>query len=227
MPDPFGKYNLLDFRTDLQQRGFDRFTPEVLDAMINRAYFAVAAKSRWEWERTTVAFTLTPGQYYVSTTPHDPYTPAIPNFRSVERIYITTAGYQKKLQLMKEDDFFQNYLGLDLTNPDYRNEPSHYFLYDERIYVLSPPSMARSFVAYVFQRPDQLMTEFDYPITPQHLDEAIINAARVRAHTHSNEPGLSTFARADLEEIFDDMRDDEEEDMHEYQERVSPDNTWL
>jgi len=227
MPDPYGKFNLLDFRTDLQQRGFDGFTAEVLDNMINRAYFAVAKKSRWEWERTTFSFTLTPGQYYASVTPHDPYSPTIPNFKSLERLYVTTAGVQRKLQIMGEDDFFQYWLGLDLTAPQSRNEPSRYFLYDEKLYILSPPASARDFVVYYFQRPLWLQTEFDFPITPQHLDEAIIQSARVRAHTHANEPSLAAVARQDLEESFDDMRDEEEEDMHEYQERTTPDNTWL
>src|SRR5215471_5123735 len=45
MPDAQGKYNLADFVSDLQQRGFDGFAVEELRRLVNRAYFAVAKKS--------------------------------------------------------------------------------------------------------------------------------------------------------------------------------------
>ena len=67
----------------------------------------------------------------------------------------------------------------------------------------------------------------DVPITPQHLDEAIMIAAIIRCHKRSNEPTLAQLAEQDLEEFFDDMRDDEEELMGEKQDRVKPDRTWL
>jgi hypothetical protein len=64
-------------------------------------------------------------------------------------------------------------------------------------------------------------------LTPVHLDEAIKLASRISAHTRANEPTLAAIAESDLEEIFDDMRDDEENIMEEQQERVKPDDTWL
>jgi hypothetical protein len=67
----------------------------------------------------------------------------------------------------------------------------------------------------------------DVPITPPHLDEAIVSAAKVRCHKRANELTLATNERADLEEAFDDMRDDEAELVDEGVERVSPDDTWL
>lgn len=224
MPDPNGKMNRSDFVTELEKRGFDGFSPDDLAVYVNRGYFAVAKKSRWEWERTSASFSLDPGEYYVDLSAAST---DVPNFRSMERIYCTTPDHSGKLLVMQDDDFFQYWLGLDLTDPACRNEPSYYHVYDERLYIISPPASARDFTLYYFQRPLWLKTDFDFPITPQHLDEAILDAARMRAHTRSNEPTLATLARGDLEEAFDDMRDDEEEDMHEMQERTSPDNTWL
>jgi len=225
MPDTDGKYYMSDFIADLQQRGFDALAPAELNAIVNRAYFAVAKKSRWEWEKTKTAFTLDPGQFQVSVACVS--TSDLPNFRSLDRLYMTTAGVEKKLLLMKEEVFVTNYLNLDLTRPEHRNEPSQYFVFDEQLYVLNPPASTRAFLAYYFQRPTWITDDFDHFVTPQHLDEAIIDASRVRAHTRVNEPALAMAARSDLEEAFDDMRDDEEEEMQEYQERTSPDNTWL
>jgi hypothetical protein len=224
MPDAQGKLYLSDFVADLKARGFDALSPDDLQAIVNRAYFAVARKSRWQWERATIELTLNQGEYAFSV--GDASTD-LPNFRSLERIYMTTAGVERKLIVMKEDEFFTNYLNLDLTKSDYRNEPSSYFVYDNKLYILSPPVTSRDFVAYYFRRPTWLHDDLDPLVTPIHLDEAIVDASRIRAHTRVNEPSLAAAARQDLEEQFDDMRDDEEEDMHEYQERVSPDNTWL
>jgi len=224
MPSPTGKFTLGDFVTELKLRGFDGFADADLSVYVNRAYFAVAKKSRWEWERTSAAFTLNPGEYFVDVSPTST---DVPNFKSMERIYMTTTGHSGKLAVMQDDDFFNFWLGSDLTSPDRRNEPSKYYLYGEKLYILSPPASTRDFILYYFQRPLWLLTPFEYPITPQHLDEAIIDAARVRVHTRANESGLAQIARSDLEEAFDDMRDEEEEDMHEMQERTSPDNTWL
>jgi len=224
MPTAEGKFFLEDFVNEMKLRGFDGYSPADLTTYVNRGYFAVAKKSRWEWERHTVSVTLTPGDFAIDVSPKST---DVPNFKSLERIYMTTVGHSGKLMVMQDDDFFNYYLGLDLTSPDNRNEPSKYHLYDEKIYILSPPVSSRTFTLYYFRRPTWLIVPFDEPITPQHLDEAIIDAARVRAHTRANEPTLASVARSDLEEAFDDMRDEEEEDMHEMQERTSPDNTWL
>jgi hypothetical protein len=224
MPTATGRYLLSDYVTDLQKRGFDALPPDDLQAIINRAYFAVAKKSRWQWERFTVTVTLDPGEYFFSVAEDSV---DLPNFRSLDRMYMTTVGYERKLDIMNEESFFRNYLNLNLTDSRYRSEPTNYFIYDDKLYILRPPVQARTFVVYYFRRPTWLKDDFDIPVTPQHLDEAIIDASRIRAHTRVNEPTLAQLARADLEEAYDDMRDDEEEDMHELQERTSPDDTWL
>jgi hypothetical protein len=224
MPTATGKYLLNDFVADLQRRGFDSLQPLELQAIVNRAYFAVAKKSRWEWERVKTTLTLDPGEFAWST---QEGSADLPNFRSLDRLYMTTAGYERKLDVMNESAFFHNYLNLDLTQEKYRNEPTSYFIYGDQLYIISPPVQARTFVLYYYQRPTWLNTDLDIPVTPQHLDEAIIDAARVRAHTRVNEPALSQLARVDLDEHFDDMRDDEEEDMHELAERTTPDSSWL
>jgi hypothetical protein len=225
MPDAQGKYNLGDFIEDLQQRGFDGFRPEELRRLVNRAYFAVAKKSRWEWEKATVTFTLSKGQPYINVACLPSST--LPYFRSLTRLYKTTDQHSAKMTIMLEDDFFQNKVGVDWTQENLWSEPTGYFVYDDKLWLLAPPAAERTFVAYYFRRPIALQTDSDYPITPHHLDEAIIDAARQRAHTRANEPGLAVSARSDLEEAFDDMRDDAEEEMHELQERVTPDRSWL
>jgi len=224
MPDANGKLYFSDFKAELSARGFDGFSDADLGTFVNRGYFAVARKARWEWEKATDSFTISPGAASVDLWPGGL---ELPYVRSVDRVYTTTTGFERKLELMSEEDFVLNWLSRDLTLTSFRGEPGWYYVYGGKLYVLNPPSEARSFIAHYHRRPAMMVGSTDQPITPIHLDEAIIDAARVRAHMRSNEPGLSSLARAELEEHFDDMRDDEEELMGEYQDRVSPDDSWL
>jgi hypothetical protein len=225
MPDAQGKYNLGDFVEDLQERGFDGFSPEQLRRIVNRAYFAVAKKSRWEWEKVQGSFSLAPGSNFVE---FGSPTSAFPTLKTVDRVYLTRSGTDTtgKLSVAGEADFYQNWLMVDPAQVGRQNTPSRYFAYDGKLYVIAPPSTSCEFVVHYYQQPVALLGDTDVPVTPQHLDEAIIDASRVRAHTRANEPGLAVSARSDLEEGYDDLRDQEEEDMHELQERVTPDRSW-
>lgn len=223
MPTISGQYQLADYIAELQARGFDGFSAGDLTTYVNRGYFHVARKSQWYWEETTDAFTVAPGSSFVSLWPGGA---ELPNFRSLDKLVVTTAGSTRVMKPLKDDDFFK-WLGRDQTLASGRNEPTGYYIYQGKLYVLPPPQASRDFLAYYHQRVSPLVNPTDVPITPQHLDEAIMIAAIIRCHKRSNEPTLAQLAEQDLEEFFDDMRDDEEELMGEKQDRVKPDRTWL
>lgn len=224
MPTSSGQYQLQDYIAELQARGFDGFSPADLTTYVNRGYFHVARKSQWYWEETEDTFTLNPGSAYVDLWPT--VSGELPNFRTLDKLVITTAGQTAKLKPMADERFFE-WLGRDMTLSQYRSEPTGYYVYRGRLYIIPPPNAARDFRAYYHQRVSPLVNPTDVPITPQHLDEAIILAALIRCHKRANEPTLAALAESDLQDFFDDMRDDEEELMGEQQDRVRPDNTWL
>lgn len=222
MPTISGQFQLQDYLAELQARGFDGFSAADLTAYINRGYFHIARRSRWMWEKTDATFVLNPGTPYISLTDG-----TLPNFRSLERLLTVTPGQERKLRPLTDDNFARNYLPVDLTATVNQGEPDSYYVYRNRLYVLRPPNAQRTFRAFYTQRVVPLVNPTDVPITPQHLDEAIILGALIRTHKRANEPTLAAIAESDLEEFFDDMRDDEEEMMEEAQDRVLPDNTWL
>src|SRR5262245_37461088 len=164
------KMTLRNFIDELKERGFDGFTDIQLTKYINRGYFAVAKKSRWEWERQTVTFTVNAGVPFVDI----PCTTQswLPYFRSLERIYKTTTGHSGKMEIFQEQDFYENWLGQDYSQQNLWNEPSRYFIYDEKLYLLSPCAQQRTYVATYILRPVPLASDLDQPITPSHLDEA-------------------------------------------------------
>jgi len=203
MPDSAGKLYFLDYKNELRARGFDGFADADLGQLVNRGYFHVARRSTWYWEQAIDNFSISPGSAGVAIWPTGP---ELANFRSLDKVYVTTAGQQKKLQVMDDDKFFTRYLSQDLTSAAQRGEPQYYFVYDEYLYILPPVSATRTFVAYYHQRMVNMVQPNDQPITPLHLDEAIILASLIRCHKRSNEPQLAADVLADLEGFFDDMR---------------------
>jgi hypothetical protein len=227
-----GNQVLDEFVAELQAMGFSAFSVADLTLYLNRGYFHVARKNRWYWEQTTSAFVLTPGQFALALWPGGA---GLPQFRSLDKVYVTDAGRQVKLVEMSDDEFFTTWLSLDLTQAQWRGNPSQYKVWNGQLYILSPPDKTTNFLVHYHRRVIPLSNSVKYPtanytdvpITPPHLDEAIVSAAKVRCHKRANELTLATNERADLEEAFDDMRDDEAELVDEGVERVSPDDTWL
>lgn len=227
-----GNQVLDEFIAELQAMGFSAFSVADLTTYINRGYFHVARKNRWYWEQTTDAFVLTPGQFAVALWPGGA---ELPQFRSLDKLYITDAGRQVKLTEMDDDEFFTNWLSLDLTQGQWRGNSSKYKVWNQQLYIMSPPATTTNFLAHYHRRvvPLSSATKYptanytDVPITPPHLDEAILMAAKIRCHKRANELTLASNERVDLEEAFDDMRDDEAELVDEGFDRVSPDDTWL
>jgi hypothetical protein len=226
MPDTSGKMYLQDYVHELKLRGFDGFTDADLGVFVTRGYHHVARKHRWLWEKTVDNLTMDPGTAYVDLWPT--VDGELPFFRSIDKLYLTGPdSFRKKLKPMGDDEFFTNWLFLDLTAPVNRGEPAYYKTYEQRLYILPPPVASRDFIAHYFRRVQPLVLNNDQPITPQHLDEAIIQAALIRCHQRANEPALAAVAQVDLESFFDDMREDEEREMTELTNRVKPDDSWL
>jgi hypothetical protein len=225
MPDPSGRYFFSDYKAELQARGFDGFTDADLGTYVNRGYFAVARKSRWYWERVSATFSIIPGQPNVELWPT--VGGELLYFKSLREVICITNGQYRRLTVADEEDFLNNWLSQDLTQAKLQGEPTRYFEWDGRLYLLPVVQSARDYIAYYHRIVPPLVQPNDIPITPPDMDEVILDAARMRAHTRSNELSLAQLARTDLEEAYDDMRDQEEERMEDQPNRVLPDNTWL
>jgi hypothetical protein len=225
MPDPSGRYYFNDYKAELAARGFDGFADADLGTYVNRAYFAVARKSRWYWERVSDTFSLATGQQNIDLWPLTGG--ELPFFKSLRQLMCITANHRGRLKVADQEDFLNNWLSQDLTDPKLRGEPDRYYEWDGRLYIIPVTQAPRDYIAYYHRVVPPLVQPNDVPITPPDMDEVILDAARVRAHTRSNELSLASLARVDVEEAFDDMRDQEEERMEEEPNRVIPDNTWL
>ena len=226
MPDSAGKFFLGDYINELVARGFDGFSSQDLINLVNRGYFKVARTHRWYWEETYDSFHLEPGFFYVTLWPA--VGGELPNFRSLDKLYCVTSEYSNRLNALDDDDFFTNYLPLDLTSTSAQSEPDSYYVYEGKLYVLPPPNSPRDYVAHYHQRVSAMQNPAsDQPLTPIHLDEAILLAALARCHERTQELSLAAAAKGNLEEAFDDMRDDEEFLMAEQATRVGRDDTWI
>jgi hypothetical protein len=225
MPNAEGQFQLQDYVNELRQRGFDGFSNADLKTFVNRGYFHVARKAPWYWEQDTDSFTIPQGSHTASLWPS--VGGELPYFMSLDKLYMTTAGKEMRLKPLSDGEFFENWLYKDLNNAQMRGEPVGYYVFEGKLYILPPPVGDRTFRAHFHRQVAPMVQDSDVPLTPASLDEAIILAALIRAHKRANEPTLVAVTQAELEEFFDDMRDDEEMRMTEQPDRMLPDNTWL
>lgn len=212
---------LADFDAELVARGFDGFTPAQRYRYINWGYRGIAKRYTWYWEQTTSTFNVNPGDAPASLAT------VMPSFRSLNALLVTTNNYRRSLDALDDERFFNNYLPLDLQSAANRGEPQWYYIYNTKLYLLPPPNATRAFEAHFKQRIPDLVNPADTPITPVHLEEAILLASIARCHKRAQEVGLAQVAQMDLEEFLDDMRTDEELIMAEQLDRIQPDDTWL
>lgn len=220
MPDSTGKFQLQDFDTALVEQGFDAISPDRRTRWVNFAYNRVASEFPWLWEQTQTTITVNPGKYTLD------FVTDIPDFRSVDYVYVTSVGYERRLDHVEEADFFERWLALDLSSSQSRGETSAYKVYGDQLYLLPPPQTARAIKVVYHRRPVSLALPTDVPITPKYLDEAILLASLSVAHKRTHELQLAAQMEADLGDWIDQMRIDEEWRDDQLQQRVVPDNTW-
>lgn len=211
---------LSNFRDEMRARGFSGLDATSLDRYINWGYFEVARKAKWFWEIGEVGFTLAPGEAWVDMKD-------LGGVRSIREVHVTSAGYEKPLKRMSNEEYRENYASLPITSGTYRGEPASWILWEEQLVIWPPPEVTRTFIVGVYFYVTPLVAEGQVPITPVDMDEAIILAALRRAHVRVQEPGLAEQRRADAAEIYNDNLNNEVMRDEEFQWRVEPDDTWL
>lgn len=221
--------SLLDFDNELTARGFDSFSPDTRARYINWGYRRIARRARWLWEQTSAQIDLNPGDSYIGSwdEPSDVNHP-IGNMKSITKAYIIAPATRRaKLRPLSDDEFFEQWYVLDLTDAQNRAIPYAYSQWEDKLYIVAPTSEPITVVVHYKQQVTDLMNSGEVPITPPDLDEAIVTAALVRCHKRANEIQLSQSSAQELEEVFSDMATDETFQEEEQPTRVSPDDSWL
>jgi hypothetical protein len=151
----------------------------------------------------------------------------IPNFRSLDEVYLNLGSQRWKLEPIEEIDFFEKWWTTIPQMALSRSRPTNYYVYGTSLlYLLPIAEQVYTVSIHYHRRVVDLVAPTDVPITPSYLDEAIMLATLIRVHERVHEVVLAGQARADLEEIFDEMRVDDDNMMAEEQERTVPDDQW-
>lgn len=209
-----------DFKAELNDRGFSGFDDSQLGRYINWGGRFVANRTRPHWEQFHWDVTLNPGDFAITLA-------SMTGIKSIDVVMGTSAGALRKLGVEDDERFLAQWLPMDLTAVGSRGEPNLYQQWQDKIYFLPPPSAVRTFTVYGRRRWVDLANGGDTPVTPDQLDEAVLLASLIRCHRRSNEPDLAMQARADLEEQFDIVADEDEMLLAEEADRVERDDTWL
>lgn len=226
MPDANGQMQLQDFRQELNNRGFDGYTPADQDTLINRGYFYVARKFEWYW-RQALYNGVVPANGQVNVADVGSLT----GFKNIEAVYLKgapTATSYTRLKALTEEEFRETYW------PEYNQGikdtiPNAYYIDGNTLYLLPVMTSVGSATVDVkyYKRPVALVDNTDVSILPVDLDEAIVLAALIRCHERANELTNAAVAQRNLDEIIDDLKDLEETRMLDQPSRVLPDDTWL
>lgn len=209
-----------DFKAELRARGFDGFEDADLTRYINFSGRDIARLTRPMWEQQVWSQSLDPGTYSIAFS-------ALPGVKSIDRVYVTTEGYRKRLVPLDEPSFFRNWAPLDLTAATSQGEPAMYFVWRNMVSVLPPPSSHRSFDVHGRAKWTDLVLGGDLPVMPAELDEMVLMATLVRCHTRSQEPDRAMDSVAQLQALIDTVADIDDTTMFEEPERTEPDNSWL
>jgi hypothetical protein len=222
VPTASGQMQLQDYDAALVARGFEGYQPAERIQMINHGYRYIARKYPWAWENSNVVLPMNPGDGTLIVAGATPL-----GASNIDEIYITTNPYRRKLLVMDQNVFEKKWLPLDLTDPSTQGVPEWYYVWAHTIYILPPPSSLMQILVYFDGYLPDMVNMTDTPVTPQILDEVILDAALVRAHRRAHELDLAADAQNRIDEAVMDMLQDDVWVMAERQERVIPDNQWL
>jgi hypothetical protein len=136
--DSNGQMQLVDFRTELINRGFDGFLPADLNMLVNRGYFFIARKVPWYWGMANYSVAVpTTGQIAVTDVGN------VLGFKSVEAVYLKrSATSYERLNPLTEQEFRSAHL------PGYqegvRGDPANYYIDGTTLWVLPVPAYRRA-----------------------------------------------------------------------------------
>jgi len=222
VPTANGKLQLQDYDAALVARGFDGYQPSERYQLINFGYRYIARKYPWAWEQSTHTFTMNPGDAPIALSGASTLGPD-----NINQVFVTTDPYRSKLTPLSEVVFEKSWLPLDLTLSSNRGIPNYYYVFNGLLYILAPPQSVMSILVYFQNFLPDMVNLTDAPITPQILDEVILDASLVRAHRRAQELELAAVAQQKVDEAIMDMLQDDVWNMSEQQERVLPDDQWL
>jgi len=222
VPTANGQLQLQDYDAALVARGFDGYQPSDRTQIINLGYRYVARKNTSAWEQAQYTYLVSPGSGSVAVAGASPL-----GANSINQVYIATDPYRRKLEVMDQNVFEEQWLPQDLSQPACRSIPDWYYVFNEQIYILAPPNMALSILVYFQNYLPDMVNLTDVPATPQIYDEVILDAALVRAHRRAHELDLANEAQLRVNEALMDIQADDVWTMAEQQERTVPDNQWL
>jgi hypothetical protein len=220
---------LIDFDAELIARGFDAFSQPTRFRYINWGYMRIARRARWLWEQTSYTTDLVPGDTGIGAHADAPDgVHPLGYLKSITKVYITGPSTSRaKLRPLSDDEFFEQWFHLDLTDASTRSTPMGYYGWEDKVWILPPPDETTTVVVHYKQQMVELTGDGDIPLTPPDLDEAIITAALIRCHKRASEITLMQQNQGELEEVFTDMATDESFFEEEQPLRVSPDDQWL
>lgn len=219
-----GALTRTDFRLELKSRGFSGFTDDALNRYINWGLFEIARKAPWTWEKAEVTIAIDPGEH-INILGHESVVTELKLIRSINQLYLVTPGFESKMKILDDREFFEHWLRLPLaTDAGLRATPHFYRLWARKLYTLPPADTAHTIRAHVTNRFPVMDDETDKTPMPEDYDEAVLLAAEVRCHRRANQYQHAQNARFELTMLFGELLTEQHRENEEEIDRAIP---WL
>lgn len=208
-PGTYQSMSLSEFEAELVSRGYGGYSQPERYRYINWGYMHVARLTRWAWEET----------YGTASVPAPEYLINLPKtFKSLDYVVVTTADKEKRVEPISLDEYTDDWLPKNLTLSVNRGDVSQYVIFRNQIVLLPPPDQTHAITVYYHRQPVPLVVAGDRPITPPHMDEAVMQGAIMKCAQRASDQSRYQLASSALDEILlqetgaDGQRDQEELD---------------
>lgn len=207
------------FKAELTERGWSRYASQ-LDLYLDFALRTVCRAIKWADTQGSVAITAYGAGASEYKIPFSSINSG--NVRTILQVYLTTTDKERKLLPMEEDSFLNDWLYRDMTDSSNQGEPTHYFVYQQAVYLSPAPDQDYDFNVSYVERINAFSADGATSGLPERLDEAILLEAEAVCFQRAHELERMYAAQAEARRIIFEEMGDEGGRMAELHGRVIP-----
>jgi hypothetical protein len=207
------------FETELTNRGWSRYSTE-LETYLDWALRAVVRAAKWGDTHESVEVTDHGAGAGENKIPFSSINSG--NVRTILFVYLSETDKERKLSPLPTDEFHNDWLWRDMDDSTNQGEPSHYYVYQQAVYLIPAPDQDYDFTVHYVERINAFANDGATSGLPERLDQAILLEAEAICFQRAHELERMFAAQAEARRIIFEEMGDEGGRMAEDHPRVIP-----
>lgn len=209
-----------NLRDELKKRGWSRFLDTDLDRYLDWALQDMYGKAGFDRASKQIATVASISESFITFVDIAGSDGAI---RSVDRLFVQYGNDTFPVEAAESELFFGTmWPNAMASTPDTANYPSHYYVYDNQVWLWQKPSSSLTFFVHYELREDTFANDGDTSGLPERFDKAILMLAEIHCCRRAKEFEEMAVAMNAFQEFLNEELGMEGSQMTEEQERVMP-----